>query len=201
VAAARRLAPSKGLRPKTYAALIGTLASTGLRISEALRLNRADADLHGAVLKIRETKFRKTRWVPIHSTTVAALQSYSTARDRLAGKQSDAFFVSSDGRALPYSTVRSVFRKLCDSLKLTGRGGHRRPRLHDMRHSFTCRRVSRWYDAGINLDHAVSALSVYLGHVKVSDAYWYLSATPDLLARAAARFEAFAPAAPGEVNR
>jgi integrase len=201
LAAARRLAPSNGLRPKTYVALIGTLASTGLRISEALRLTRADADLHGGVLKIRETKFRKTRWVPIHSTTVAALQSYSRARDRLAGRQSDAFFVSSEGRALPYSTARGVFRKLCDSVKLTARGGVRRPRLHDLRHSFACRRVARWYDAGINLDHAVSALSVYLGHVKVSDTYWYLTATPDLLARAASRFEAFAPAAPGEVNR
>jgi integrase len=139
--------------------------------------------------------------VPIHLTTVAALQSYSRARDRVAGRQSDAFFVSSEGHALPYSTVRGVFRKLCDSLKLTGRGRLRRPRLHDLRHSFACRRVARWYDVGINLDHAVSALSVYLGHVKVSDTYWYLTATPDLLARAAARFEAFAPAAPGEVNR
>src|SRR5262245_32885486 len=73
--------------------------------------------------------------------------------------------------------------------------------LHDLRHSFACRRVAQWYHAGINLDHAVSALSVYLGHVNVSDTYWYLTATPDLLARAAARFEAFAPLAPGEVNR
>ena len=100
------------------------------------------------------------------------------------------------GLGLPYSTVRTVFRKLCDGLGITGTG--RRPRLHDLRHTFACRRVEGWYDAGVDLSHAVAALSVYLGHANVTDTYWYLTATPDLLARAAARFETFAgPAGEG----
>lgn len=194
MAAARRLTPSRGLRPRTYAALIATLACTGLRISEALRLTRADADLQRGILKIRETKFRKTRLVPLHPTAVVALREYAAARDRvIQDGQSDRFFASGEGRPLPYSTVRNVFRTLCRSAEITGTG-RRRPRLHDLRHTFACRCIERWYDAGSDLDHTVPALSVYLGHAKVSDTYWYLTATPGLLARAAARFEEFAPA-------
>jgi integrase len=101
--------------------------------------------------------------------------------------------VSAQGQPLPYSTVRNVFRKFA-TLQITG-AGRRRPRLHDLRHTFACRRVERWYDADTNLDRSIAALSVYLGHAKVSDTYWYLTATPELLARAAARFETFAPSA------
>lgn len=194
VAAARGLVPSGELRPWTYATLFGTLACTGLRISEALHLTRPDADLGRGVLKIRETKFRKTRWVPVHPTALAALQAYAAVRDRIIGDEPpDHFFVSGTGHPLPYSTVRTVFRKLCRSLGITGNGG-RQPRLHDLRHTFACRCVERWYDASIDLNRAVAALSVYLGHAKVSDTYWYLTATPGLMARAATRFEAFAPA-------
>jgi integrase len=191
-----------GLRPRTYATLIGSLACTGLRISEALRLTRDDADLNRGILKIRETKFRKTRLVPVHPTAVAALRAYAATRDHLiAAGACDRFFVSDQGQPLPYSTVRNVFHTLCGALQNTGTG-RRRPRLHDLRHTFACRRVERWYDAGVNVDHSVAALSVYLGHAKVSDTYWYLTATPGLLARAAMRFEALAPAPmAGEVSR
>lgn len=199
VAAAGRLSPSGGLRPRTYATLIGLLACTGLRISEALRLTQADADLDRGILTIRETKFRKTRLVPLHSTAVTALRDYADALQRLtATSGSDQFFVSDQGQPLPYSTVRNVFRRLCNALQIVGTGP-RRPRLHDLRHAFACRRVEQWYAAGINLDGAVAALSVYLGHAKVSDTYWYLTATPELLARAAARFEALAPASREDV--
>lgn len=192
IAAAGRLGASRGLRPRTYATLIGVLACTGLRISEALHLTRTDVDLDHGILKIRETKFRKTRLVPLHPTATRALQSYAAARDRIIRpEQCDRFFVSDRGQPLPYSTVRNVFNRLCATLKITGTN-RRRPRLHDLRHTFACRRVERWYDAGINLDHSVAALSVYLGHAKVSDTYWYLTATPELLSRAAARFEALA---------
>lgn len=181
-----------------YEAFIGTLACTGLRISEALRLTRADADLDRGILKVRETKCRKTRLLPLHATTVAALRKYASARDRFIKiGQADQFFVSCRGRPLPYSTVRNVFRKLCRSVQITGTG-RRQPRLHDLRHTFACRRVEQWYDAGLDLGQAVAALSVYLGHAKVSDTYWYLTATPELLARAASRFEQFAPAEPTE---
>jgi integrase len=199
VVAAGQLNPPGGLRPRTYAALIGLLGCAGLRISEALHLTQADADLGHGVLKIRQTKFRKTRLVPLHPTAVTSLRIYVRTRDRLVGKtQCDRFFVSDEGQALPYSTVRTVFRKLCNSLRITN-SNRRRPRLHDLRHTFACQRVEGWYTAGIDLAHAVSALSVYLGHAKVSDTYWYLTATPTLMARAAERFESVARPTAGEV--
>lgn len=191
MAAAGRLGPTGGIRPRTYHTLIGLLAATGLRISEALRLTRGDVDLADGVLAVRETKFGKSRLVPLHPTTTAALVAYARDRDRLVPRpRCDHFFLSDRAAGLPYSTVRTAFRKLCDRLKITGTGRH--PRLHDLRHTFACRRVEEWYDAGADLAHAVSALSVYLGHAKVTDTYWYLTATPDLMARAAARFETFA---------
>lgn len=191
--AADRLGPPGGLRPRTYRTLIGLLASSGLRISEALHLSCADVNLQRGLLTIRQTKFRKTRLVPLHQTTTAALRTYSELRDRTASHNpSERFFVSHQGLALPYSTVRTVFRKLCDGLRI--KEIRRRPRLHDLRHTFACRRVEAWSDAGTDLTHAIAALSVYLGHVKVTDTYWYLTATPDLLARAAARFEEMASA-------
>jgi integrase len=200
MAAAGRLEPPGGLRPDTYRTLIGLLAATGLRISEALRLDRRDVDLDRGILTVRATKFRKTRLVPMHPTAVAALRTYAGLRDRaVPAHQCDRFFVSNRGLGLPYWTIRTVFRKLCDGLRLTS-PTRLRPRLHDLRHTFTCRRVEAWYDAGVDLAHAVAALSVYLGHAKVTDTYWYLTATPDLLARAAARFEGFARPVGGEVT-
>lgn len=196
--AAHCLVPRDGLRPRTYVTLMGLLACTGLRISEALRLKRSDVDLDQRILKIRETKFGKSRLVPLHPTAVVALRKYTAARGRLVeGQQCDRFFVSGRGQPLPYSTVRTAFRKLCERLHFDG-AGRRRPRLHDFRHAFACRRIERWYDAGIDVDQAVPALSVYLGHAKVSDTYWYLTATPELLARAASRFETLAPLSPIE---
>jgi integrase len=198
--AARRLGPPDGIRPRTYAALLGLLASAGLRISEALRLFRADFNATDGVVTIRETKFGKSRIVPTHATATMALVLYARDRDRLIPHpRTDHFFLSSSGEGLPYSTVRSVFRNLCDGLRITG-AGRRRPRLHDIRHTFACRRVETWYDAGADLAHAVSALSVYLGHAKVTDTYWYLTATPSLMARAAGRFESFARPTEGEVR-
>lgn len=192
LAAAKQLAPTSGLKPQTYATLLGLLACTGLRISEALHLGRVDADLGSGVLTIRRTKFRKTRLVPMHPSTTSALQAYASIREQLAAQtEGDCFFVSDSGQALHYSTVRGVFSKLCDSLNITGTG-RRRPRLHDLRHTFACRRIEQCYDSHADVDQAVSALSIYLGHAKVSDTYWYVTATPDLLARAAQRFEAFA---------
>jgi integrase/recombinase XerD len=151
-------------------------------------------------LTVRETKFRKTRLVPLHPTAAEALRAYVGHRDRaVPTPRCDRFFVSDRGLGLPDGTVRGVFRKLCDGLRLTS-PTRSRPRLHDLRHTFTCRRVEAWYDAGIDLAQAVAALSVYLGHAKVTDTYWYLTVTPDLLAGANARFEGFARPAGEEVT-
>ncbi|MBK6534499.1 MAG: tyrosine-type recombinase/integrase [Deltaproteobacteria bacterium] len=196
IAGARALGPPKGLRPVTYATLFGLLASSGLRVSEALRLTRADADLAAGVLTIRATKFHKSRLVPLHPTTTAALRAYANRRDRaVSGPAAPTFFVSARGAALPYMTVRTVFGRLRTSLGWDALAP--RPRIHDLRHTFACRRLERWYDAGVEVAPRVAALATYLGHAKVSDTYWYLTGTPELLALAARRFEAFGETAGG----
>jgi site-specific recombinase XerD len=140
-------------------------------------LEKGDADLVRGLLTIRETKFRKTRIVPLHATAVEALRAYVAARDRIVTTCScERFFVHDPGYCLAYSTVRTVFRKLCNTLSI--KGPVRRPRLHDLRHTFACRRVEQWHDTGVDVTHAIAALSVYLGHAKVTDTYWYLTATP-----------------------
>jgi integrase len=198
LAAAGRLSSRAGLRPQTYATLIGLMACTGLRISEALKLSRGDVDWGHGTLMIRESKFHKSRLVPLHPSVVPVLRAYARLRDlRHPIPLTEAFFVSDRGAVLPYSTVRQMFRKLCEHLPLTTRSGGRAPRLHDFRHTFACRRLLRWYADGVDLDHAVAALSTYLCHAKVSDTYWYLTGIPELLGWAASRFERFASLNPG----
>lgn len=183
----------KGLRARTYASLIGLLASAGLRISEALHLCREDADLEAGVLTIRETKFHKSRLVPLHASATEALRIYRETRDRIQPRLvGTAFFVSEAGRALAYSTVRIVFRHLVDKVVRDRPPGVRRPRLHDLRHSFACRCLLRWLRGGIDVHERIAVLSTYLGHAKVSDTYWYLTGVPELMAITASRFERFA---------
>jgi integrase len=192
IAAARQLPPASGLRPWTYATLIGLLASTGLRISEALRFTRSDLDVREGVLLIRESKFRRSRLVPLHASTTALL-TYAAHRDRLVPSTSvDQFLITDRGTALRYGTVHWAFHKLCKGVTPSGHGDRQRRRIHDLRHTFACRRLQRWYDANTDVAHRVAALAVYLGHVNVRSTYWYLSATPELLGRAAERFEPFA---------
>lgn len=183
----------RGLRARTYVSLIGLLASAGLRISEALHLRREDADLVAGVLTIRETKFHKSRLVPLHPSTTEALKAYVVARDRIQCRlDGTAFFVSEAGRAVAYTTVRSVFRHLVDEIVRGRPSGIRRPRLHDLRHTFACRCLLRWLRDGVDVHQRIAALSTYLGHAKVSDTYWYLTGVPELMAITAERFERFA---------
>jgi integrase len=198
VLAAAKLPPSYRLRPHTYSTLFGLLASTGLRVSEALSLGRGHVDLARGILRIEQTKFRKSRLVPLHPTTARALRRYARERDRdWLAQDSESFFVGGHGQALPYSTVRSTFRRLCAKLGWRSNGMLPRPRMHDLRHSFACRRLLRWYQQGVNVDHAIASLSTYLGHAKVTDTYWYLTGTAPLLATAGKRFEKFAEPARG----
>ena len=197
VTAARALAPSTGLRPHTYAALFGLLACTGLRVSEAVKLTRDDIDWRQGLLTIRQTKFRKSRLVPLHATTLAALRDYGARRDRLhPSPTTGAFFLTRRGTALALSSVGGVFWRLRKRLGWAERD-RTKPRIHDLRHTFACRRLQRWYAEGVDVDHAVAALSTYLGHATVRDTYWYLTGTPELLALATARFERFASSATG----
>jgi integrase len=194
IAAARALIPVDGLRPRTYGALIGLLACTGLRISEALTLKTSDVDLDAGVLTVRQTKFRKSRLVPLHVSAVGPLRGYAAARDAYSrGSQDAPFFVSDTGRSLPYSTVRHTFHQLLRQAMPEATPPDRvRPRLHDMRHTFACRCLLAWYRDGTKIDLAIDRLSAYLGHAKVTDTYWYLTGVPELLALAGQRFERFA---------
>lgn len=184
---ADRLHPSGGLRGASCAAIIGLMAASGLRVSEATRLERADVDFDHGRLLIRQTKYGKSRWVPLHPTTVDALARYAARRDadsRAAGRT--AFFVFDYGRAASTHAVQYAFQRLRRCIG-PARGGHAAPRLHDLRHTFVCRRLEQWYREERDLDRHVLALSTYVGHAKVTDTYWYATATPELLALAAGR--------------
>lgn len=189
--AASQLAPTDGLHPRTYVTLFSLLVSTGLRISEALNLSRQDAELRTGVLTIRETKFRKSRLVPLHPSTLQALRRYSKLRDSYhPGTRPKTFFLSEKGTPLNYRGVLYIFIKL--SRKLGWRDRDKKPRIHDFRHTFAVRRLLKWYEEGANLDQKILALTTYLGHVQVTDTYWYLSAVPELLAVVSEKFENFA---------
>ena len=197
LAAARRLGPTPGLRGVVFETLFGLIACTGLRISEALALRNVDVDLKGGMLTVHQTKFGKSRQVPMHPSTVEALRRYRWMRD-LAGEpvQDEApFFVGTRGRwrGLPLSTrqVDRVFADLREQLGWRNRGTHHAPRIHDLRHTFVVRRIVQWQAQGVDIDQAMLSLSTYVGHAMVTNTYWYLSAVPELMALAAGRFESF----------
>lgn len=189
---AQLLTPRDGLRPLTYGTLFGLIAATGLRLSEALRLMVGDLDLRAGAITVRQTKFRKSRCLPLHGSALQALSRYRQFRDRVVGSDPDApFFVSQAGAALPPRTVEGVFRRLLLHLGWQARGDYPAPRIHDLRHTFAVRRLQRWREEGQSIDHAVFWLCTYLGHAKISDTYWYLTGIPDLMAAIGTRFEDF----------
>lgn len=181
----RRQRPNP-LRRELYAMLFGLIASTGLRVSEALAL-RVDDILHGGVLHIRETKFRKSRLVPLHATVVEALKGYLDARCQLAG-QSDWLFPSVKHRQLYPSTVNYAFRCILRRAGIAP-DRSRQPRIHDIRHTFATRVLEQCgAERGTIAKHFV-ALSTYLGHVSIHNTYWYLQATPEMMVDIAAAAE------------
>ncbi len=134
------------------------------------------------------------RWhVPLHATATEALQKYTAFRRLYVPVQPEAFFfVSASGAGSVNRTVHSAFERLRAELGWVARGTHAAPRIHDLRHTFICRRVQQWHQQGATIDNAMAALSTYVGHAKVSDTYWYLTAVPDLMAIAGRNFEMFA---------
>jgi integrase len=192
--ASARLSPASGLRPATCATIFGLLSATGLRISEATALQRQDADLHHDLLHIRQTKFGKSRFVPLHPSTTRALQRYARRRDQdPLSTATNAFFVFDYGRPASTRKLQYAFGLLRGKLHWRARGGHRAPRIHDLRHSFVCRRLRRWYEEGVDINCNLLALSTYVGHAKITDTYWYVTAIPELMAIAARRLEPLAP--------
>lgn len=190
LAGAQQLSPVDGLRPVTMRCLLGLLATTGLRVSEALRLHRADVDLDQGLLTVHKTKFRKSRYVPVHSTAREALAEYACVRDRCIAQAEDpTFFLFDNGRAVNYEQARYAFGQIRSRLGWDPLPDGRLPRLYDLRHAFACKRLLAWYAEGVDVQWGISHLATYLGHRKVSDTYWYLTGIPDLLAVAAKRLE------------
>jgi integrase/recombinase XerD len=184
LAAARRIVSP--LRAATYQTLIGLLTASGLRIGEAITLDRSDVDWAQGVLLIRESKFGKSRLVPLHPSCMQALADYAQLRDQLQPEATEpAFFTSLNRKRLLYPVVQLTFRQLIDAAGI-GAGAPWPPRLHDLRHSFAVRTLLGWYRAGENVQAKIPSLSTYLGHREPASTYWYLSAAPELLALAAA---------------
>lgn len=184
--AASQLGPADSLQPHTYRTLIGLLAVTGLRISEALALRFSEVTPQG--LLIHRTKFQKTRLVPLHETTAAALDRYLIRRrERGGGEQ---VFIAEDGRPLRYRDVYSTFQKVAKAAKVSGSHDHR-PRWHELRHTFAVRALEASPKGRQQVGRHLLALATYMGHVNIEATYWYLEATPELLrdiARAAENF-------------
>lgn len=178
------------LRAATYETLIGLLAATGLRIGEAVKLDRSDVDWDEGILLIRESKFGKSRLVPLHPSTTTVLAAFAAQRQELQpSPNSPAFFVSLTRNRLSYAVVQETFRRLVDTAGV-GTDAASPPRLHDLRHTFAVTTLLAWYRSGENVQAKVPALSTYLGHREPASTYWYLSAAPELLALAAARRDA-----------
>jgi integrase len=189
---------TRGLRPWTLYVLFGLLAVTGMRVSEAIHLRSDDVDWTEGLLTIRDTKFGKSRLVPLHQSTLELLRSYATRRDRFlrggwrgakAQRASGLFFVSNRGTSLSDGYLRYSFR---DLIRKAGLAPHGQPcmRIHDLRHRFAVESLRQWYrEDRTNVEARLPALATFLGHVNVAATYWYLSSTPALQAAAIGRVE------------
>jgi integrase/recombinase XerD len=182
----------------TYQTLMGLLAVTGMRVGEAIRLDRDDLDRDdldldaddGGLLGVRASKFGKSRLLPRHPTTVAALQAYLQVRDRLLPTPpSPALLISTVGTRLRYNSVWRTFHRLLGQAHLTARFPSCTPRIHDLRHSFAVATLLDWYARDADVQALLPRLSTYLGHTDPTHTYWYLQAAPELLTLAAHRLD------------
>jgi integrase/recombinase XerD len=178
------------LRPWTYYCLFGVLAVTGLRLSEALNLRNEDIDWSERILTIRGSKFGKCRLVPLHPSTCKVLADYAKRRDRRFGTRSgEAFLINKNGNRLDKGEVHRAFYTLAQQIGLRAVDSSRGPRLHDFRHRFAVQTLLRWYRSGEDPKRRLPILSTYLGHAHVTDTYWYLTGTPELLGAAGQKLE------------
>ena len=189
--AALTLSGRDGLRPWTYHCLFGLLSVAGLRLGEARHLELQDVDLRAAVLTIRGAKFGKSRLVPLHASTRHVLADYLARRARCWARRpvSSYVFVSNRGNRLDNGTIHRTFYTVSRQIGLRGPSQSHGPRLHDLRHRFAVTTLLRWYRAGEDAERRLPILSAYLGHVHVSDTFWYLSAWPELMREAMRRLE------------
>jgi integrase len=185
--------------------LIGLVAVTGIREGEAVRLDRDDVDLSQGLLAVRDSKFGKSRQIPIHSSTVSALAEYAARRDtrryRPDGRPnrhgpSAAFFTSTTGTRLLRDNVATIFPRLVRDAGLASAGHGRPPRLHDLRHSFAVNTLIGWYRQGVDVEPRLPLLSTWLGHVHPKSTFWYLTAVPELLELIVDRLDALTEVEP-----
>jgi integrase/recombinase XerD len=176
------------VRRSTMETLIGFLAVTGLRVGEAIRLNRSDIDFETGVVVVRDSKGGKSRHVPISASTLTALADYAQHRDRLF-PDAETAFVSTNGTRLRSQNLGTTFAELASRAGLEARPGGRPPHLGALRHSFAVAALHRFYNSGADVAAMLPTLSAYMGHVSPASTYWYLSAAPELLAAAARRVE------------
>jgi len=187
--AAGRLNPEH--RADTYQTLIALIAVTGMRVGEAVRLDRDDVDLDEALLTIRNSKFGKSRQVPLHPTSVEALAAYARRRDlRRPVPKSPSFFTSAIGTRVLRDNVCTVFPRLVREAGLRSPNRLRPPRAHDLRHTFAVRTLIDWYRQGLDAERRMPLLSTWLGHVDPGSTYWYLTGAPELLELVADRLDA-----------
>jgi integrase/recombinase XerD len=180
--AARRL--KVPLRAATYETLFGLLAITGMRIGEAIHLDREDIDWKLQLLVVRRSKFGKSRELVLHPSVLTALRRYTKLRDVCwPHPHSPAFFVSLNGTRLIYNNAHRAFRTLSRA------AGIRSGRPHDLRHSFAVATLLRWYRHRVDVDAWMPRLSTYLGHAGPESTYWYLTAAPELMVIARRRLE------------
>lgn len=191
--AAMDLYAPDGLRCKTISTAIGLLWSTGMRPNEICQLMDDDVDLNNGLITIRETKFSKSRIIPIHETTTIKLRSYLNDRDKLRKDFLEHHFLITTGsRKLKLRNFENALQVIRDQILIGKKEWNRRPpRLYDIRHTFACNTLLRWLKSGINIDRKIIYLSTYLGHVKVEDTYWYLTGTPELLQLISGSFEKY----------
>jgi integrase/recombinase XerD len=188
--AAKALRSVDPLRSRTYYCLLGLLAVSGLRLGEALNLRAADMDWSEGILTIRGTKFGKSRLVPLHGSTCGVLAQYSRRRDHRFGRRPDGpLLVNKNGNRLDKGEVHRTFYKLSRQIGLRAVDASRGPRLHDFRHRFAVQTLLRWYRSGDDPKRRLPVLSTYLGHVHVTDTYWYLTGTPELLGAAGKKLD------------
>lgn len=178
------------LNNRTYHCIFGLLAVSGIRVGEGIGLNIDNLDLSNGLLTIRKAKFGNTRVIPLHATTLRVLRDYKFRRDRfLDGRQVEPFFISNRGTRLFHTEVYRVFNLLSVKIGLRAPGDGRGPRLHDFRHRFAVRTLLQWYRSGQDAERLLPVLSTYLGHLRVTDTYWYLSACPELMGLAVQRLD------------
>ena len=192
MAAAQSLPSRQALKPHTVSTLIGLLAVTGMRVSEALSMHRQDVDLATGIITIRGSKFLKSRLVPLHPSTVGALKEYAARRHVCLARRRSCgpyFLLTGRGAKFAVSQVHLAFDAISRTVGLRTPQMRRGPRLHDLRHRFATETLLRWSRAGAEIEREMPTLSTYLGHSNIADTYWYLSAHPELLKHAALRLE------------